>query len=179
MKTLVVNFFAGPGAGKSTLAAGLFAELKSRGVNCELVTEYAKDKVWEESFGVFRDQLYVFAKQAHKIRRVLGKVDVVVTDSPLLLSLHYGAKEQDIFEDTWWDLVMIEHSRVPSLNVFLRRVKKYEPSGRTQTEDKAKEIDQQILDLLAGNRVPHIQMLGGLGVVPELADKVQGMIRSG
>jgi len=177
MKTLIVNFYAGPGAGKSTLAAGLFAELKSRGVNCELITEYAKDKVWEESFGVFHDQLYIFAKQAHRIRRVLGKVDVVVTDSPLLLSLHYGAKEADIFGGTWWDLVMTEHSRVQSLNVFLLRVKKYEPSGRTQTEDKAKEIDLQILDLLDANRVPHIQMLGGLGVVPELADKVQEMIK--
>ena len=53
--TLVVNFFAGPGAGKSSMAAGLFAELKFRGVNCELATEYAKDKVWEGSLGVFDD----------------------------------------------------------------------------------------------------------------------------
>src|SRR5439155_22000906 len=133
MKTLNVNFYAGPGAGKSTLAAGLFAELKSRGVNCELVTEYAKDKVWEESFGVFRDQLYVFAKQAHKIRRVLGKVSVAISDSPLLLSMYYAKGESVFFKD----LVLDEHRGLRSLNYYVLRTKRYEPSGRTQTESQA------------------------------------------
>lgn len=40
---LVINFFGGPGCGKSTMASRLFSELKSKGVKCEYVTEYAKD----------------------------------------------------------------------------------------------------------------------------------------
>lgn len=41
----VVNLFAQPGAGKSTGAAYIFAKLKMAGVNAELITEFAKDKV--------------------------------------------------------------------------------------------------------------------------------------
>lgn len=47
--TIVVNLFAGPGAGKSTGAAYIFAMLKMHGIDCELVTEFAKDKTWEHN----------------------------------------------------------------------------------------------------------------------------------
>ena len=40
--TLLVNLYAGPGAGKSTGAAYIFAKLKMAGVDCEYVSEYAK-----------------------------------------------------------------------------------------------------------------------------------------
>lgn len=46
---LIVNLFGAPGAGKSTLAAYVFAKLKMAGVNAELVTEFAKDKTWENN----------------------------------------------------------------------------------------------------------------------------------
>jgi adenylylsulfate kinase-like enzyme len=38
MKTVAINFYGGPGSGKSTMAAAVFAELKSRNVEVELVT---------------------------------------------------------------------------------------------------------------------------------------------
>ena len=44
----VINLFGGPGCGKSTTAADLFARMKLRGLSVELVTEYAKDVVWDE-----------------------------------------------------------------------------------------------------------------------------------
>lgn len=44
---LVINLFGVPGAGKSTGAAYIFARLKMLGINTELVTEFAKDKVWD------------------------------------------------------------------------------------------------------------------------------------
>ena len=46
---IVVNLFGAPGAGKSTGAAYIFAMLKMAGINAELVTEFAKDKVYEET----------------------------------------------------------------------------------------------------------------------------------
>ena len=47
---IVVNFYAPPGYGKSTFAALVFSKLKMLGVNCELVSEFAKDMVWEEDY---------------------------------------------------------------------------------------------------------------------------------
>jgi uridine kinase len=44
-KSLIVNIYGMPSAGKSTTAAGVFSELKWLNIDCELATEYAKDKV--------------------------------------------------------------------------------------------------------------------------------------
>ena len=72
---LIVNLYGAPGAGKSTGAAYVFSQLKMHGINAELVTEFAKDKVWEESKAVFQNQAYIFGKQYFRISRVQGKVD--------------------------------------------------------------------------------------------------------
>ena len=86
IKPIVLNFFGGPGTGKSTGAAYVFALLKMAGVNAELVTEAAKDLTWEEAFKNLRDQPYVFGKQAHRLFRCADMVDIIVTDSPIFLS---------------------------------------------------------------------------------------------
>lgn len=90
-KPIVVSLYAGPGAGKSTLAAYTFSKLKMLGVNCELVTEFAKDKVWEKNNTALDNQIYIFAKQQYRIARCADKVDVIVTDSPLFLSAFYNS----------------------------------------------------------------------------------------
>ncbi len=43
-KTIAINFYGGPGTGKSSMAAAIFSNLKNEGINAELVTEYAKSK---------------------------------------------------------------------------------------------------------------------------------------
>ena len=81
---ILVNLFGAPGAGKSTGAAYIFSQLKMAGINAELVTEFAKDKVWEESKEPFNNQAYIFGQQYFRISRCADKVDVIVTDSPPL-----------------------------------------------------------------------------------------------
>lgn len=53
-KSIVVNLFAGPGADKSTGATYIFSKLKMLGIDAEYVSEFAKDKVWEENERVFQ-----------------------------------------------------------------------------------------------------------------------------
>ena len=88
-KTKVINFFSGPSSGKSTSAAKLFSELKTEGVNCELVTEFAKDEVWSGNIDRLKDQIHVFGNHHHRFWRLIGKVDLIVTDSPILMSIAY------------------------------------------------------------------------------------------
>lgn len=147
--TLVVNLFAGPGAGKSTMAAGLFHRLKTAGVSCELVREYAKDVVWEGRTHLLTDpsyQIYVFAKQLKRFYDVVGKVDVAVTDSPLLLSAVYGRALSRSFTD----LVVEEVRKQDAMNVVLKRVKPYVALGRNQTQREAEDLDLEISGAVYG-----------------------------
>ena len=87
--TVLINIYGGSAAGKSTVATGLFYELKKKGYDCGLVTEMATELVYDEAFNVMNDQIYLFGEQWHRTFRMLGKVDFIVTDSPLLMSIIY------------------------------------------------------------------------------------------
>lgn len=147
----MVNLFTGPGSGKSTTAAGVFYELKTRGVNVELATEFAKDLTWEKRHTTLNDQIYVFGKQYHRIFRLIGNVDVVITDSPILLSCVYDPEQREHLRN----LALSEHNKWSNYNVFLERKKSYNPKGRNQTESEAKAIDVKILNFLDTHRIPY------------------------
>ena len=145
-KTCIISMFGAPGAGKSTLASYCFAKLKMMGINCELVTEFAKDKVWEKNNEALSNQIYIFAKQYYRITRCVGKVDVIITDSPLFLSPFYN-KDPDI-DEPLKELVAKIVAKYDNLNYFLRRVKKYNPIGRLQTEAESNEYGIHIKDMM-------------------------------
>ena len=143
-KTIVCNLFGGACVGKSVLMAQVFADLKILGIECEMAPEYAKEKVWDESFRVMDDQIYIFAKQLHKLNRLLGKVDVIICDSPLPFSLIYDKSANKSFAD----LVLDQFNRFNNINYLIERSTSYIPVGRLQNEEEAKEIDSRILTLL-------------------------------
>lgn len=149
--TLFVNLFGGPDAGKSTTAAGVFHLLKMRGHNSEYITEYAKDRVWHgDGHTLGQYQEYVHAKQAQRYARLEGKVEVAVSDAPPLLGLVYG-RHMDFPE--WNEYVYAEYLRRWNLNIYLERPrdKPYNPAGRLQTEEAAKELDDVVLAMLASH----------------------------
>ncbi len=147
MQPIVVNLFGGPGSGKSTLSAGVFSLLKLHGVNCELVTEFAKDLTWEERNVAISNQYYIFGKQHHRLYRLQNKVDVIITDAPLLFNVVYGKLYSNV-DDVFFDLVYNLNAEFNNLNFFLNRTKLYEESGRSQTFEEAKHIDEIITDVL-------------------------------
>lgn len=152
-KTLVVNFFGGPGTGKSTMTAAVFANLKWRNCNAEMALEYAKRKVWEGSAHVLDDQLYVLGKQYHTLSVLDSQVDVALTDSPLLLSMIYNSNLGSKFDE----VVLERNAEFSNLNIFLKRTKEYCPLGRLQNEDEARAIDNKIKDLLDLHNIPYVE----------------------
>ena len=144
MKTKVINFFGAPGAGKSTHAAELFANLKRRGINCELVSEYAKAVTWRRAQPILEDQLYVFAKQHNAQFRLCNQVEYIITDSPLLMSLFYGAHEDVSFHD----VVRAKWNNFDNVNFYVTRSKNYNPKGRNQTEAESNEIAEAMKELI-------------------------------
>ena len=159
-KTIVVNLFGVPGAGKSTGAAYIFYKLETLGINAELVTEFAKDKVWENNEEVFKNQAYIFGKQSFKLGRCDNKVDVIVTDAPLPLSILYNHDRRltGNFNSTVMDVFNLYNN----LNFLLTRVKPYNPSGRMQTEEESDALYEPIKSLLEERNIPHKEVSGDI-----------------
>ncbi len=148
-----INFFAGPGAGKSTTAAWLFSELKTRQVSVELVTEYVKAwAVQKRAVNEF-DQVYLFGKQMQYEYRFLSSgTKNIITDSPTLLSgiyADYYYKDIDIGKEIL-ALNKKYEEKYPSFNIFLERNDKpYVQEGRYQNYEEAKEIDSLVRHKIA------------------------------
>lgn len=139
---LIVNLYAGPGAGKSTLAAAIFAQLKDQGVVAELVTEFAKDLVWENNLRPLACQPYIFGEQLWRIERLKGAgVEVVVTDSPIRLAAVYAPPGTPL---AFISAVHAYANQQTTMSVFLGRVKPYQPLGRLGAEGDAQAHDEKI-----------------------------------
>lgn len=142
----VINLWGAPGAGKSTVAAGLFYKMKVAGYKVELVTEYAKDVVWDNRSDLLRDQLYLLAKQNRRLERLRDKVDWVITDSPLLLVLAYMP---EVYYSHFNSLAYDVWNTYTNINYLLERSHEYKRDGRVQTEDESKIIDEKIQDIFS------------------------------
>ena len=157
-KPIVVNLSGAPGAGKSTGAAEIFSKLKQLGVNCELVGEFAKDKTWEHNITALNCQEYIFGKQSYRLARCRDEVDVIITDSPLPLTIIYTKDENIIGPMT--DLVMAIFNSYNNINFFLNRTKPYNPKGRNQTEEESDKISSEIKELYSKLGIVYTEING-------------------
>lgn len=144
-KPLVVNFYAGPGAGKTTSAMELTAALKKAGVNVEYVQEYAKELVLENRTELLVDQQHVTDEQYHRLDRLRNSVDVIVTDSPVLLGIVYGG---DKIDDAYRQKIRSYYDSFNNLDLQIERKTVYQSAGRIQTEEEARALDRAIVEML-------------------------------
>lgn len=144
---LLVNLYGAPGTGKSTGAAYIYSKLKLDEINCELVTEFAKDMVWDENKKAIYNQAYVFGNQYYRISRLENEVDVVITDSPTLLSIIYN-KDRRLGKE-FTDLVKsVSLSYANRLDILFKRVKQYNITGRLHNKEQSDKLFKEIKDLL-------------------------------
>lgn len=157
-KPVVINLTGAPGAGKSTGAAKLFYELKTLGINCELVSEFAKDKTWEHNATALNCQEYIFGKQSYRLKRCRDEVEVIITDSPLPLTIIYTHDET--IKKPLTDLVMAVYNSYENINFFINRVKPYNPKGRNQTAEESDALSAEIKNLYQQLNIPYTEING-------------------
>lgn len=155
--TKYINLFGGPGVGKSTTAAALFVEMKKAGMSVELVTEVAKDFVWEDRSTTLSIQPYITIKQFRNLVRLKGKVDYAITDSPILLGCMYADKYAPDLPASYKQFIVDLHNQElnPSVNFVLERIFDYDTTGRYQQEQEALQFDADIRKVLVLNGVKY------------------------
>ena len=174
-EALIVNLFGVPGAGKSKGAAYVFYHLKVNGVNAELVTEFAKDKVWEENNIAFENQSYVFGEQSFRMTRCVDKVDVIVTDSPLPLSILYNHDKR--LTENFNKSVMDVFNSYNNINYLIVRTKPYNPSGRMQTKEESDALEEPLRRLLKDRNIAYTTVNGEEEGYKKIVDEVLTILK--
>ena len=170
-RTVVVNMYGGPGAGKTTAAFEFAEKLKKAGYVVEYAPEYAKELVWalgdraagpekralaaKMLDGSFASQRQLYNEQLDRVRRCIGQCDFVVTDSPIALSLLYLKPANGSERASFERMVMNDRADFDEFNMVVRREGPYEREGRVHDEAEARAIDAAVTGFLDGHRIPY------------------------
>jgi hypothetical protein len=150
-----IGFIGCPSSGKTTLAQVISGNLKSRGIQCELITEFARPfvKAFGDTTGA--DQFYILKKQRDFENAI--QTGVLITDSPCYLSYiysllniksnkdrYYATEILHSINDMYYDLLFY----LPFTNEIENRVNKKD-DFRIHTEiNVLKCIDRKIKNFL-------------------------------
>jgi hypothetical protein len=154
-KPWIINIIGGPGIGKTTISALLFAKLKINGHITEYVQEYAKRLVWTKDYDKLNNQYYVIKKQYQLLKDINDThINFIITDGPILHGLYYNKYNLDNTSNVekTEEYILECYEKFNNINIVLQRIKRenqsYEQEGRIQTEEEAKVIDNELKNIL-------------------------------
>ena len=173
----IINLMGGPSSGKSTTAAMLFSQLKQlkkkkvqsiKDYEIELVTEFAKDCVYDQSYETLDNQLYITGHQHHRFWRILNywlknniNNGIIITDSPVIAGLMYLKNHDDnvkkLFNELFFKLSDFPEFKdvldIKNKYFVLERDHEYEPLGRVQTAEESNQITENIKEFLKSKNI--------------------------
>jgi deoxyadenosine/deoxycytidine kinase len=161
----IINLFGGPGIGKSSIANGLTYKLKKKHITCDNPYEFPKILAWDENHSAIRDQLYVLANQHRGIVKSYGKVDYIILDSPILLSLiyknYYKSNEYPatLYGESFDKMILDVHNQYDNINIVLNRsIGVHNEKERYQTLEQSVLLDIEIENTLIKHNLPYIKV---------------------
>lgn len=87
--------------------------------------------------------------QNHRVQRLIGKVDVVVTDSPAILGAMYLKQPNAEFERS----IISDFNKQHNFNLFINRGVTFQQTGRIHNLEESKAIDNKIKEFLDRNEI--------------------------
>ena len=171
--TIIINVLGGPGVGKTTIASDLFVRFKRKELDVEIVSEFAKELVWEKRNEAFDDRLYMHAEQNHRLMMMNGNLDYIITDSPLILTSVYNhfyledkhTKEYNKMID---DVTLQTFNSYNNITFLIEREIGYDTNGRRESLAEAKAIDERIIKYLEDNNIKYIKIKDRENAVDEI-----------
>jgi hypothetical protein len=163
--SIIINFFGGPGIGKSTQSAELFTLMKKSHMDVELTYEFPKIVTWEENYSTIKDQFFITANQHRNISRLYGKVEFIIVDSPIILGTVYKdiyttktEYPSSFYDETFDYFIMNLFKKYNNFNILLTRDDStFNQNGRLQNLNQSKEIDGVIKNRLIENEIPYVE----------------------
>lgn len=182
MQTKIINFISGPSAGKTTLSALLFAEMKIAHYSVEYVQEYAKNLVWMEDFDTLNNQYLVSKTQAELFDKICNKVEYIITDACLLHGLYYNRHNPENVSnmDKVDEYIWRKYQSYNNINIFIERGDyPYEKAGRIQSEEESIEIDKYFLEIMDKNNIEYRKFKGGKEAIPQIMEYIKTIAEYG
>lgn len=114
------------------------------------------------------------AKSTFSANRVIDQqdVDVIITDSPLPLSILYTTNEALLVDDAFEKVVMNVFNSYHNCNYYLNRTK-----GRNQTEAESDEIAIRMKNLLREKGIHYVETTGDVEGYQKVVDDVTDYIK--
>lgn len=180
-KSKIINIFGGPCSGKSTITSGLFYELKKRHITCDNPYEFPKQVAWESNKSQIKDQLFIFANQHRGIVRAYGKVDYIILDSPILLSLAYKTGYSNeypasLYSNKFDEMVIDIFNSYDNINIFLERPNNFQDEGRFQDMKESLMFDNKIKKILDDNKIEYINLKVNENTVKNIINLIIEMV---
>lgn len=175
MESNIINFFGGPGIGKSTQACGLYTEMKKNHMNVEYTYEFPKEVAWEGNVSQLSDQFFITANQHRNISRLYGKVEYIIVDSPIVLGCFYEQRYGNGYPASFYGMTGLSRflwnlfNQYNNINILLTRNNEtYDSNGRLQDLEEAKRIDDDIKETLLVNSIPFIEFNVGTNTAVDI-----------
>jgi len=176
-KIAVFHFISGPSGRKTTLSAGLFYRLKTKGYDAELVPELVKRYIWKmrkspEKVQVINNQHLMSSKHYKSYHTIVdaNEIDAIVLDGSPLNGLWYNRNNPDNTSNVELTERMIiekfhenadeDTGKVLNVVFYLERMPEtpYSERGRIHTESEAKQMDKEILESLERFSIPFVHI---------------------
>jgi nicotinamide riboside kinase len=142
----IVEFIAGPGAGKTTLATKLFSTLKGQCIQgLDFSREMAQEAINMGNKSYLDNQLLLLGLEYQKrLTCSKGGCQLLVTDTSVQLSRFYNQNKE--FRKPISNLSFAMRHEFDTITVLVGRDKPFQSYGRAQTEKEVLQIDKWVSD---------------------------------